>query len=388
MPNDDLIETVDAEPMLSVDTRLAGLPAELPAHLAAELAELLEDVERYAAAAQALNTARAYASDWSQFQAWCDRYRLESLPASAAVIGLYVTSLAKRGLALSTIRRRAAAIARAHRQAEHLPATSDPRVLTVMEGIARVHGSAPHKKTALLRDPLLELVDRIDPSATVGLRDRALLLLGFAVGLRRSELVALAVEDLSPSPDGLRIRIARSKTDQHSHHDRDRLKREIAPIQTDLRQLLEEASPKSKRTRWHRRFANNLLKVWPALWTFTTIDGVEPTNNPAERALRAPVIHRKVSLGTQSKDGERFAERALSAAATVLPTPRAPTSTSGVGMRLSSAAVAIASSTSSRISSRPASTAGGMLNPGRYGRSARSDAIATRIRTDTWDNNG
>ena len=74
--------------------------------------------------------------------------------------------------------------------------------------------------------------------------------------------------------------------------------------------------PKSQRTRWHRRFANNLLKVWPALWTFTTVDGVEPTNNPAERALRAPVIHRKVSLGTQSNDGERFAERALSAAAT------------------------------------------------------------------------
>jgi transposase len=103
---------------------------------------------------------------------------------------------------------------------------------------------------------------------------------------------------------------------QHEHHDHDRLNAEIAPIQTDLRRLLQDASPKSKRTRWHRRFANNLLKVWPALWTFTTIDGVEPTNNPAERALRAPVIHRKVSLGTQSKDGERFAERALSAAAT------------------------------------------------------------------------
>jgi integrase len=72
-------------------------------------------------------------------------------------------------------------------------------VLTVLEGIARVHGSAPHKKTALLRDPLLELIDRIDTSTTVGLRDRALLLLGFVVGFRRSELVALSVEDLSPS---------------------------------------------------------------------------------------------------------------------------------------------------------------------------------------------
>ncbi len=214
MPNHDLIETVDAEPMLALDRPLAGIPAELPAELAAELAELIEDAERYAAAAQAINTTRAYASDWNQFKAWCERYRLEPLPASAVVVALYVTSLAKRGLAVSTIRRRAAAIARAHRQAGHLPATSDPRVLTVMEGIARVHGSSPHKKTALLRDPLLELIDRIDPSTTVGLRDRALLLLGFAVGLRRSELVALQVEDISPSPDGLRIRIARSKSDQ------------------------------------------------------------------------------------------------------------------------------------------------------------------------------
>jgi transposase len=103
---------------------------------------------------------------------------------------------------------------------------------------------------------------------------------------------------------------------RHEHHDRDRLQSEIAPIQTGLQALLEAASPKSQRTRWHRRFANNLLKVWPALWTFAHIDGVEPTNNPAERALRGPVIHRKLSHGTRSDDGERFAERGLSAAAT------------------------------------------------------------------------
>ncbi len=103
---------------------------------------------------------------------------------------------------------------------------------------------------------------------------------------------------------------------QHDHHDRQRLQAEIAPIKTELRALLEAASPKKARNRWHRQFANNLLKVWPALWTFTIIDGVEPTNNPAERALRGPVIHRKLSLGTQSNSGERFAERALSAATT------------------------------------------------------------------------
>jgi transposase len=103
---------------------------------------------------------------------------------------------------------------------------------------------------------------------------------------------------------------------RHEHHHCERLEAEIAPIQTGLRQLLQNASPKSRRTRWHRRFANNLLKVWPALWTFTTVQGVEPTNNPAERALRGPVIHRKISHGTTSPGGERFAERAHSAAAT------------------------------------------------------------------------
>ena len=78
------IETVDAEPVLALDTTVEGLPAGLHAHLAAELAELLEDAERYAAAAQAINTTRAYASDWKQFQAWCERYRLErARPAEA-----------------------------------------------------------------------------------------------------------------------------------------------------------------------------------------------------------------------------------------------------------------------------------------------------------------
>src|SRR5439155_12771688 len=83
-----------------------------------------------------------------------------------------------------------------------------------------------------------------------------------------------------------------------------------------LRELVEHAARKSTYTRFHRRFANNLLKIWPALFTFVTVEGVEPTNNSAERALRGPVIHRKLSHGTQSEDGERFIERALSASVT------------------------------------------------------------------------
>lgn len=100
------------------------------------------------------------------------------------------------------------------------------------------------------------------------------------------------------------------------HEDRGRLAREMTPIQTEFLSLLEHAAQKTKRHRLHRRFANNLLKIWPALWTFLTIDGVTPTNNAAERALRGPVIHRKLSHGNQSEEGERFTERSLSASVT------------------------------------------------------------------------
>jgi site-specific recombinase XerD len=192
-----------------------GLPVELPAALHEELTRLLDQADRYARAAQSVNTTRAYRSDWRQFQAWCDRFGLASIPASPTAVALHLTALAEVGRSVSTVRRRCAAIARAHRLAGHVSPTADPSVMTVLEGIARVHGTAPNKKTALLRDPLLEMVDRIDTSGNAGLRDRALLLVGFALGLRRSELVAIQLKDISPSPDGVTIRIARSKTDQH-----------------------------------------------------------------------------------------------------------------------------------------------------------------------------
>jgi transposase len=111
---------------------------------------------------------------------------------------------------------------------------------------------------------------------------------------------------------------------QHEHQNLDRLAAEIKPIQTELQTLIKHAARKSARTRLHRVFANNLLKIWPALWTFMTVEGVEPTNNPAERALRSPVIHRKLSHGTRSDNGERFAERALTAAATCRQQHRSP----------------------------------------------------------------
>ena len=100
------------------------------------------------------------------------------------------------------------------------------------------------------------------------------------------------------------------------HQDRDRLSREMQPVQDELRALLEQGGARSKLNRLHRVFANNLLKIWAALWTFVTTPGVTPTNNAAERALRGPVITRRLSHGNQSDEGETFTERALSASVT------------------------------------------------------------------------
>ena len=98
--------------------------------------------------------------------------------------------------------------------------------------------------------------------------------------------------------------------------DRARLLERIGPAKDELRALLERAARKSTKTKYHRLFAKNLLKRWPALWTFTHTDGVEPTNNHAERGLRGAVIYRKLSLGSQSAQGERTIERLLSASIT------------------------------------------------------------------------
>ena len=101
-------------------------------------------------------------------------------------------------------------------------------------------------------------------------------------------------------------------------HDGDRahLAAQTRPLRTELKPLLERYAGKAPKYKRSRGLARNLLKVWPALCTFTETDGVEPTNNRAERGLRGAVIHRKLSLGSQPAHGERTIERLLSASLT------------------------------------------------------------------------
>jgi transposase len=95
--------------------------------------------------------------------------------------------------------------------------------------------------------------------------------------------------------------------------DRSELKRRVRALRRELKPILREHASKKARYRQHRRFARNVLKVWPALWTFANHAGVQPTNNHAERALRGAVIYRKLSLGSQSEHGEQRIARLLSA---------------------------------------------------------------------------
>lgn len=96
--------------------------------------------------------------------------------------------------------------------------------------------------------------------------------------------------------------------------DRRRLRREVRPLERELRALCEEGKRKSVKTRYHRGLARNLLKAWPALWNFLEHEGVEPTNNRAERGLRHAVIYRKLSQGSRCERGALATERLLSAA--------------------------------------------------------------------------
>jgi transposase len=99
-------------------------------------------------------------------------------------------------------------------------------------------------------------------------------------------------------------------------HERRQLKRTIRSLQRTYKPIIRSFAAKRARNKRCRGMARNLLKLWPALWTFAAHEGVQPTNNHAERALRGAVIYRKLSLGSQSEAGERRIERLLSASIT------------------------------------------------------------------------
>lgn len=185
------------------------------AHAEGAAVTVVQRAQQYAGESRATNTRRAYKADWRDFESWCVEQSRGAIPASSGTVALYITSIADRGRAVSTIERRLATISQAHQLAGHPSPTKDAAVREVLKGIRRVHGCAPSRKKAVTVAEMRGLVATCD-SSPQGRRDRALLLVGFLAGLRRSELVALEREDIQIEDEGLRIRIRKSKTDQDS----------------------------------------------------------------------------------------------------------------------------------------------------------------------------
>ncbi|MBB3773988.1 integrase [Angulomicrobium tetraedrale] len=175
-------------------------PAETEAALPAHLERLVDRARDYVDAASSANTRRAYASDWAHFSGWCRRQGLEILPPSPQLVGLYITACASgaaipggRPNAVATIERRLSAITWNYTQRGTPLDRRDRHIATVLAGIRNTHAAPPRQKEAVLPEDLIAMLETLDRGSLRGLRDRAMLLLGFAGGLRRSEIVGLDV---------------------------------------------------------------------------------------------------------------------------------------------------------------------------------------------------
>ena len=165
---------------------------------------------------KANNTLRAYKSDFKDFGAFCVKHGFKSLPSEPKIVSLYITYLSKNSK-ISTLRRRLVSISMVHRLKGHYLDTKHPIIVENLMGIKRVKGSIQRGKKPLLINHLKSIIDVIDEQnfdEIKKLRDKSIILIGFGGGFRRSELISIDYEDLEFVPQGLKITINRSKTDQ------------------------------------------------------------------------------------------------------------------------------------------------------------------------------
>ena len=177
---------------------------------ATSLEELIQKAKTFVAAAKAPATLKAYRNDWRDFESWCRDHQLPSLPSTPESVALYIADRA------STIARRLTSITKAHQAAglSDSPATTRHFVVgETLKGIRRTIGTAQHGKAPLLSVDIRRIV-AVRREDLLGLRDAALVLVGFAGGFRRSELAGIRLCDLKFSADGVVVSVRKSKTDQ------------------------------------------------------------------------------------------------------------------------------------------------------------------------------
>ena len=168
--------------------------------------------QAYQDAADAPGTLKAYASDVAHFEAWCKAQGFSAAEPDPTIVGAYLAA-AGEGYAPATLRRRVAAIARAFGMSEYPLDTKHPAIRETLRGIGRRHGARARRAAALTTGDI-RMICAVCNQSLSGVRDRALILLGFAGAFRRSELVSLNVEHIGWTRDGMTIFIERSKTDK------------------------------------------------------------------------------------------------------------------------------------------------------------------------------
>ncbi len=181
------------------------------------LGQEADAVRGYAAASHAASTRLIYDADWKRFQTWCAACGERSLPADPVAVARFCAGEAEAGRAPSTITRRLAAIGWVHKLAGHTPpqhADGGGAIAEVMAGIRRSRAVPPAQKAAADADVLRDMLRACAGDRLRAVRARAVLAIGFAGAFRRSELVALRVEDIRRDAEGIRVVIRRSKADQ------------------------------------------------------------------------------------------------------------------------------------------------------------------------------
>ena len=175
----------------------------------------IQSVIEYQGASIAPSTLRAYRSGLRDFVAWCEGMAVDPMPATPSTVAGYAATLADAGKSVSTIEQRLAAIRWAHDAHDIDPPTASKAVRATMSGIRRKLGVAPLKQAApATAERVMTMLSHVQGDGVKAKRDRAVLLLGFASAMRRSELAALNLEDIETRADGLLLTIRRSKTDQ------------------------------------------------------------------------------------------------------------------------------------------------------------------------------
>ncbi len=173
-----------------------------------------DDIRNFAKEAKAPNTVRAYRADWHDFAAFLEKRNRSALPASPDDVALYLRHLVQqRQLSVATASRRLASVAEHHRLNGYASPAEEWVVRNTLRRLRTEHGAPARGKAPLLTTDLRRMMESV-PETLVGVRDRAILLLGFAGAMRRSEIVALDVQDLAQAPEGLVVAITKSKTDQ------------------------------------------------------------------------------------------------------------------------------------------------------------------------------